>query len=330
MARWHADFLPGFEFRVVDLPGAERAPGERDDVPVVATLVRHQPSDRFSGAVLYVHGWNDYFFQAHVAEAFESWGYDFYAVDLRRYGRSLRTGQLNGYITDLDDYRVELDACLDELRERHDRVVVMGHSTGGLVASLWAGRHPDRIDALLLNSPWLDLQGSAMVRALSGPVLEALGTRLPTSDLRLPADAGLYARSIHRTHGGEWEYDVELKRSPSPPIRAGWLRAILQGHARVAAGLDLPMPILVMSSTLTDFRRRWHEDLRRVDTVLDVDQIAQRATRLGRHVTLVRFKGAVHDLLLSAEPVRTEVFAEMQRWLGAYVAAPSALGVEDR
>ena len=51
--------------------------------------------------MLYLHGWNDYFFQTHLADAFAALGFDFYALDLRRYGRSLRNGHLRGFITDL-------------------------------------------------------------------------------------------------------------------------------------------------------------------------------------------------------------------------------------
>ena len=36
-------------------------------------------------------------------------------------------------------------------------------------------------------------------------------------------------------------------------------------------------------------------------------------------VTVARFEGAVHDLTLSAPPVREQVYSAMRRWLGAYV-----------
>ena len=91
---------------------------------------------------------------------------------------------------------------------------------------------------LILNSPWLDLQGSAMVRTLGTPVIDALGSRAPTSVIRLP-DLGFTARTLHISLGGEWDYDLELKSRPGPPIRAGWLRAVLLGHQRVAAGLAI-------------------------------------------------------------------------------------------
>ena len=315
---WHPDLLDGYESTDLPLPEALRATSEPPDVEMVATLVRMAPADGHRRAVLYVHGWNDYFFQTHLADQMSDLGFDFYAIDLRRYGRSLRRGHLRGFITDLDDYGNELGTAADIIAENHDQLVLMGHSTGGLIASLWAAKNPGRIDALILNSPWLDLQSSAMVRTLGTPVIEALGSSLPTSVLRL-RESGFYPRAVHSSLGGEWDYDVDLKLIPSAPVRVGWLRAILQGHQRVASGLHIEVPILVLASSRTEFARRWHEGLRIVDTVLDVEQIANRATRLGYCVTVVRIDDAMHDVILSAPNVRKVAFDEMSRWIDGYV-----------
>ena len=80
------------------------------------------PADRHRRAVLYVHGWNDYFFQTHLADHLTDLGFDFYAIDLRRYGRSLRRGHLHGFITDLDDYGLELAAATEVIAEGHDQL----------------------------------------------------------------------------------------------------------------------------------------------------------------------------------------------------------------
>src|SRR5680860_1867760 len=76
-ARWVPDIVTGFE--QASIAGV--------------TLVRplRQP-DRPRSAVLHVHGYNDYFFQDHLARAFTDAGHAFYAVDLARAGRSLRPG----------------------------------------------------------------------------------------------------------------------------------------------------------------------------------------------------------------------------------------------
>jgi len=314
---WRPDILPGFEATDLELV-PDRAPGE--DVDPVATLVRRvrrAGAAPLRAAVLYLHGWNDYFFQLHLADYWLRQGHQFYALDLRRYGRSLRPTQLPGFITDLEDYGEELVAAMSEIDTEHDRVVLMAHSTGGLVGALWADAHHDRLAGIILNSPWLDLQGAPIMRSL-GTLVEAVGARAATAVIRLP-DPGLYARALHTEHGGEWDYDTDLKMSPSPPVRAGWVRAVLRGHHAIARGLSLPMPVLVMCSDKTQFRRRWTEELRRVDSVLDVEQIAARAPRLGRCVTIVRIAGGVHDLVLSAPPVRAAVFDEIDRWSDGYL-----------
>jgi alpha-beta hydrolase superfamily lysophospholipase len=288
---------------------------------LVATLIR--PVNRPGGdrAVLYLHGWNDYFFQGHLAEFWAGIGYDFYALELRRYGRSWAEGQLRGFTADLGEYAEELDVAVAELRVEHDHLVLTGHSTGGLIAALYAHDRPDTFDAVVLNSPWLDLNGGAIARAL-GPVVRTLGGQRPTTVLPV-ADPGFYKRGLHVGEDGEWDYDLELKSSPQALIRVGWLRAILRGHARIAAGLTIDCPVLVLCSARSDFGRKWSEDLRTADVVLDVEQIVRRAVRLGRVVTVVRIEGGMHDLTLSAKPVRTQAFAEVTRWLRAY--APSAV-----
>lgn len=312
---WHPDVLDGYEAREVPLT-AELAPGESGG-PLVATVVR--PLERPGGrrAVLYIHGWSDYFFQTHLADFWGELGWDFHAIDLRRYGRSWREGQLMGFTTDLGDYAEELDAAYDLIAADHDEVLLMGHSTGGLVAALWADATDRPLAALMLNSPWLDLQGSAPMRTL-GALIRGVGGQRPTTALPLP-NHGFYTRSLLARHGGEWEYDETWKSAPEMLVRAGWVKAVLEGHAKVAAGLAISCPILVMASAHSNFSREWSDALKSADIVLDVDQIAARAVKLGPLVTMARFEGGIHDLVLSAEPVRTRVFALMARWTRGFL-----------
>ena len=55
------------------------------DGKVIATLVRKKAAQATKKAVLYIHGFSDYFFQTEMAEQFNQHGYDFYALDLRKY-----------------------------------------------------------------------------------------------------------------------------------------------------------------------------------------------------------------------------------------------------
>jgi alpha-beta hydrolase superfamily lysophospholipase len=286
---------------------------------IVATLVRHRARRPINGAVLYVHGFADYFFQRHVAEHFAARGFDFYALDLRAYGRSLRQHQLPNFVTDLRTHFEELDAAAAAIREEdgHRSLVVLGHSTGGLVTSLWAHerRTAEWIDALVLNSPWLDLAEPWHTRMIATVAVDVLGAMLPQFVVRSRGDS-VYGPSLHRDHHGEWEYDQRWKPIAGFPVRAGWLRTVRRGHARVHHGLDVRVPVLVMHPARSRLRTRtWSPEAMRADTVLDVKQTARWASKIGRRVTVVQVEDGLHDVFLSAEPVRQRALAAVDSWL---------------
>ena len=341
---WGPDVLgPGFEARTLEL-----LPDEEDD-GAVATLVRHVPASDPAAlpgtpttptfALLYLHGWNDYFFQTELARQISRLGGSFYALDLRRYGRSLREGQMPGWITSLTDYDEEISLALAAIRSERGwetDVVMCGHSAGGLTACLWADRHPGALTALMLNSAWLELQSSELVRMVGEPVLRTLARRDPRMSIPTPAYAPETLFCITdgwKERDGElpdpawaddpyvtgWHIEPGWSFLPSAPIRPGWLLAILAGQARVAAGLDIRCPVLSMGSARSHLGVTWNEDSRRTDTIVDADGTARRAIGLGKLVTVARFDGGVHDLVLSAPPVREQVFSAMRRWLGGYV-----------
>ena len=314
---WGPDhLLEGFEVSVYSMPSHPHLP-EEGPGHLVATLIRHQPA-RHRRAILYIHGWNEYFFQRHVAEFFESLGYDFYAIDLHRYGRSLQDGELFGYMEDVSDYYDELDACVEVIKRDHSMVMLSGHSTGGLIASLYASDRDDTFVGVILNSPWIDMQGSALFRALTPPLARGLSVASSTMVLP-PSENDIYGRSLHQLYQGEWDYDLDLKRIESRPLRPGWMRAVVNGHDRVAAGLRIDCPVLVVTSARSSDPKEWTEDAACTDLALDVDRIAARVHFLGWHVTLVRLQGALHDVSLSRKDVRERYFDEIRRWELAYV-----------
>jgi alpha-beta hydrolase superfamily lysophospholipase len=295
-----------------------------DEGEVVATLVsRRAPSDPTGGsrrAVLHVHGFCDYFFQTSAADFWVARGYDFYALDLRKYGRSIRPHQTPNFARDLSEYHPELDAAYRLITERdgHDHVVLSGHSTGGLIGALWVHASAAPVAAVVLNAPWLDLNGSFWLRTAGTKAIEQVGARRPYQSI--PRNVtGLYGRSLHRDHAGEWDFDLGWKPLESWPVFAGWLRAIRRGHSAVHRGLDLGAPVLVLSSARSVHPRTWEPAVDASDIVLDVELMARWVHKLSTHVTLVRVEGALHDVTLSRAPVRAAVFDELGRWLDTYV-----------
>ena len=301
---------------------AETIPlGHDDEGPVVATLVSCRAVEPTGRAVLHVHGFADYFFQTEYAAWWLERGYDFYAIDLRKYGRSLLPGQTANHVTDLRAYDADLDAAWERIttRDGHDHVVASAHSTGGLTLPLWLHRRrPRELAGVVLNSPWLDLQGSLLVRTLGSLVLKELGRHRPLHEIRRDV-SGVYARSLHRDHDGDWDFDLAWKPIESFAVHAGWLRAIRHGHARLQRGLDVAVPVLVLSSDRSAFPRDMGQDVHETDVVLEVPQIRRWATAIGSRVTYVAVPGARHDVVLSRQPARDQVYRELARWWAAYV-----------
>ncbi|MCU7722978.1 alpha/beta hydrolase [Actinoplanes sp. KI2] len=309
---------PPYERHTIDL-------GTDDEGPVVATLVRRRADRPSRRAVLYVHGFVDYFFQTHLADFFVERGWDFYALDLRKYGRSLLPHQTPNFARSLTDYFPELDEAARIIREEdgHDQMLVSGHSTGGLITSLWSHARQGQgvIDGLFLNSPFFDFNVPWVVkRPLMAAVVGVSGRtpyrRIPTASL------GLYGESLHTDHRGEWTYDLAWKPIAGFPVTTGWLNAIRRGQRRLRAGLSIDAPVMVACSTRTFRGRAWSEDVRISDVVLDVEHIVRWAPRLGPRVTIARFDGGIHDLTLSGKEVRAEVFRELARWVDAFLPAP--------
>ncbi len=138
MTDWIADEL-GDGYQQLTIPLGDDPDGEG---AIDATLVRRTPPARVEGAVIYVHGFSDYFFQTELADFFTDRGFAFYALDLRKCGRSRRDGHTGHYVSDLALYDQELDRALEIVRdETGDKPVVLAaHSTGGLILPLWLDR----------------------------------------------------------------------------------------------------------------------------------------------------------------------------------------------
>ena len=287
---------------------------------VVATLVRRPAGRRTTRAVLHVHGFADYFFQTAYAEWWNERGYDFYALDLRKYGRSLRPHQTPNYTADLHEYFAELDAAWERVSAGHSHVILSGHSTGGLTVPLWADERRTGARGIVLNAPWFDLHGSALVRLALAPAVAQLARRAPKRAIPRSV-TGFYARSLHSEYEGEWDFDLAWKPIESWPAYAGWLAAIRRGHSELHAGLDLPFPALVLASATSASPVEMGEDVHAHDIVLDVGQIRRWSPALGQHVTFVGVPGARHDVFLSRTEPRARAFDELERWVRAYVDA---------
>ena len=332
----------------VAAPGADHAVlvHQRGAAPAAGT----QAAPRHERAVLYLHGRNDYFFQTHLADAFLQAGYEFYALDLRTCGRAGIGHPSPHDVRDLRIHDEEIGEALRIIRSEHGHgvVVLNGHSTGGLQAVIWAADHPGTVEALVLNSPWLQLNASGLIRSYGSAYVDVLSRRSPERIIDNPAEAkarkrlaaeaasapgpdgaeaggsepveaDLYVRVLHRRWGGEWDWDLRLKPSPAFPVRAGFLAGIRRLQREVRHGLGIEAPVLVCCSTTSSGPEASPEEALHSDIVLSVDQIIKRAAFLGTDVTVRQIPGGVHDLALSPSPAREEYLATVTDWLDEHL-----------
>ena len=110
----------GFEQKTLNFPNDYEG-------KVTATVIRKKAESPTHKAVLYIHGFNDYFFQAEMAEKFNEKGFDFYALDLRKYGRSYLPHQTFNNVRNLDEYNAEIDEALKIIAaENHNKILLAG------------------------------------------------------------------------------------------------------------------------------------------------------------------------------------------------------------
>lgn len=314
---WATDILgDGYESRHIDM-------GDSYDGPVRTTVIRRLTpcGDSLRRAILYVHGFNDYFFQSELGRRLNDSCYNFYAVDLRRYGRSLMPGQRPFDLRDDHEYFADIDSALSVIR--HDGatdVTLVGHSTGGLTTALYMTEQPDTlIKRLVLNSPFLDWNLSYGLERYAIPAVSWIGRCIHGINIS-QSGSETYAHSLLSDYNGEWEYSTDWKMTKSPDVTSGWISAINRAQHQLR-DRHIDRPVLLMhsdrSSTGVDSL------VSKTDVVLDVDDIHRYGTRLGDNVTEVTIPGGIHDLILSSPAARDSTYRAIFRFLPSRTPARS-------
>lgn len=307
---WKPDILgPGFEAMTIN---------QRPDYsgPVVSTVIRKLADCPANGrGVLYIHGFNDYFFQTEMADSFAAHAIDFYAVDLRKYGRSYRPGQRQFDVRNIKEYFPDIDSALSVMKSCGiDSVILMGHSTGGLIAASYMARQPSpMISCLVLNSPFLDWNLGKMEHWVwAVDLLGAVAPRFRISQ----GESDAYSSSLMKNEHGEWTYRTDWKHPHSPDVSAGWVRAIDLAQRYLHKHPDcIHVPILLMYSANSYYGSVWSPEASQADAVLDVNDIRRYGLMLGPDVLPVKVVGGLHDLILSAPAVRAALYPFIFRWL---------------
>lgn len=299
----------------VKAPGADRAVivHHRDNESRQPATDDHPTARPLKRAALFLPGLGDSFFQTDHALQWIDAGIEFYGLDMRAQGRA--SAHILGGPERIYDHLLRHEEIAFAMRWLHslghEHVTLIGHSTGGLEAAIFAATHPvnelsyEDPDVVILNSPWFEMTQSAPLRAAATLLADGLSRFAPNTVISTLS--GYYVKWLHQDFGGEWTFDPKLKPVDPLPVRAGMLNSVRHLQARLRAGLGITQPVLVAAATAAgNGDDPDSPDLENSDVILNPADMVRLAPQLGEHVTVQEFDSAVHDLACSREPVRTE------------------------
>ena len=283
----------------------------------IATFIAASTNTGSRPTVLYIHGFIDYFFHPHLSDFFNESGFDFFALELRKYGHSILPNQHPNYCRSLEEYFEELDASISIIREENDRpLFLLGHSTGGLISSLYLnkGKFKNLISGLILNSPFLEVNVPGRLRTLLKPLSGLVSKVFPyakISGMLTP----IYPKSVHKDYNGEWDFNVSLKPLQGFPVYFAWSRAIMDAQDYIKEKSAIACPVLLLHSSDSYLPKIHEQRVFESDIVLNVNHMKQIGPKLGSNVKLVEIRKAMHDVYLSPCPVRKQALMETKNWL---------------
>jgi pimeloyl-ACP methyl ester carboxylesterase len=210
-----------------------------------------------------------------------------------------------------DKYLHEMEEAFLHMHLLGKKIVVMGTSTGALIATYIAAKYPERIYALVLASPFWDF-GDKTSRILNFPGGFKLASLVMGSD----RDANWKTDPEKRKHP-DYEKHWLVKQKFAALIGLNNLRRFVVTQKHIG---QISMPVLTLV---------YYKDDQHKDTTIDLKKVRALFPHLGLssargvnpHNKLVEVADGNHVLL--SEYVRTDkpfILAEIKAWLKAISA----------
>jgi lysophospholipase len=234
----------------------------------------------------------------HLAERLTGVGLTVVVPDHRGHGRSegrpVSVRRFDDYVDDLHRVLQDADGELGDAP-----TVLLGHSMGGLIAAVYAIRHPQELQGLVLSAPAVVATGYSAPTILAGRLLA-----------RVAPEMGVVALPL-----GKISRDPQVVAAymADPLVHPRRLRArlgaeMLRAMDEVAAGLPrLTLPVLVMQGS--------------DDALVDPGAAAYVHGRVGSPDRTIRiYPGLYHEIF--NEPERDQVLDDLVEWVLARIATP--------
>ncbi|MDG3008669.1 alpha/beta hydrolase [Rhodococcus sp. D2-41] len=257
------------------------------------------PSPR--GSVVLVHGMGEHIGRYdEVVAALTEHALVVTAADHRGHGRS--DGR-RAYIDRMDNLVADLGTVVDLAASAHPGLplFLLGHSLGGLVATLYAVDHQDRLAGLVLSGPLAALEAANPVTRAVARVLSATAPTLPL--VGVDSDQLSHDPAV----GPDYRDDPLVYSGKLPARTVGELAAgVSEVQARAST---LTIPLLVLHG--------------RQDAIVPpVGSAELHAKARSSDKRRIVYDGMYHEIFNEVD--RSRVFADVTDWLDAHLGKATA------
>ena len=252
------------------------------------------PSVNLKAVLVVVHGLAEHSGRyLNLVNEFVPRGYMVCGMDNRGHGHS--EGR-RSYINRFDDYVLDLDSYVDLIKSEHPntKLLIIGHSLGGTIATAYAELHQIKLTGLILSAPALKT-GSSITK--KDKLLARIASRLlPTAGV-----ASLDAKAISKDPAVVEAY---LK---DPLVYTGKISARL--GFEIIQAIEKTIPPLMPEIMIPTLIMQGDED--RLSNPEGSDILFQNISSTDK--TLKRYPGLFHEIF--NEPERATVFNDLRVWI---------------
>ncbi len=237
---------------------------------------------------------------SHLAEKLAPKGYHVYMCDARGFGNSpgIRGDieSFDRYVEDLIDF-----TAFVRTREKTEKVILYGHSMGGIIVSLAAYQIQNQLKAIVLSSPAFMVQMD-----LKTKIKKAIGDRLAAWFPSFRIKTGITGSML--THDPEM-----MERTRKDPIVHGYIsfrlgkELFLKGPESLQKAAELSVPVYLFHGlddkiAMPEGSRAYYDKVSSV------------------HKTIKLFPGLRHETINETPREREAVMEELLTWLSGLTA----------
>lgn len=286
-----------------------------DGTKTMLTFKEHPDNTK---ALVWIHGFNDYFFHFHVADKLLQNGFNIYAITLRGYPKPGADRRYLFYIDDISKYIEEIDLQIEWIlsRKHPDKIILYGHSKGGLISTAYAdeGKYKDRLNALVLNAPFFDFYDSSFKEFFLQHIVPLIAKGIPGFVLQYGNDQHISEPDYYQDLLSRYYFDQNRKLTYPKHVFAGLIRAVSKYHKKIQnKEIQIKIPILVQVSKHSSMSCDGPEH--KTDCVLDVSEIKKYSQLIGDSVQLIEYENAIHDVFLSEDPVVEKALHDLLQFI---------------